>query len=486
MGYEYYEGERHPDGTLWINKLSIDGRAYTRRLWWALVSDLLISLLSLFAALVLVALNGLFVAAEFAFVRVRPNRIRARVEEGKTGAAVVMEAIDNLDDYLAVCQLGITLASLGLGWLGEPAVATLIEPLIGSIIPEGGTHVISAAIGFGIITFLHVTFGELAPKTFSIQKAERISFLVALPMKMFYYAFMPGVIFFNGTANAFTRLLGYPPASETDDPHTEEDIRALISQSRQQGMVEADEQEMIEGVFELNDTLAREIMVPRPDVKTVHADMSLDTILSATAEQNHTSYPVLETPDGEQVIGSVHVEDMIGALQNANVSSITANDLLREVLTVPENRRIDELLADLQEQEIQMAVVFDEWGSFEGIVTVEDILERIVGDIRDEFDTEESEPSIDTLETGEYMIDGRVSIQRLNDILDTGFESENFETTGGLVLDRLGRAPEVDDQIQQGGYVLTVDDVDGTRISAVIATDVAESETDADDNKDDS
>jgi CBS domain containing-hemolysin-like protein len=444
------------------------------------MNDLLITVGSLVVALLLVFMNGLFVAAEFAFVRIRPTRVETFVEEGRTSATLVKEAVDNLDDYLAVCQLGITIASLSLGWIGEPAIAALIGPVLDSILPSGAVHFVSAVLGFLAITFLHVVFGELAPKTFSIQDAEKISFIVAPPMKFFYYLFMPGVIVFNGTANFFTSLLGVPPASETEaEAHTEEDIRALIANSRKQGMVEEDEKQMIEGVFELNDTFAREIMVPRPDVDTFHADMSLEELLVATADQNHTSYPVLNREDGEQVIGSVHIEDMLRASARGeeDESSITARDLAREVLTVPENRRLDELLADLQTREIQMAVVFDEWGSFEGIVTMEDVLEEIVGEIRDEFDVEEQEPTIDAIDNGGYSIDGRVPIQRLNDTLATDFESESFETTGGLVLDQLGRAPGIDDQIQLNGYTLSVDEIDGTRISTVIVDETEQQET---------
>ncbi len=446
-----------------------------------MAEPVLVSALRLLFALVLVCLNALFVAAEFAFVRVRPNRIRARVEAGTTGANTVMEAINNLDGYLAVCQLGITIASLGLGWLGEPAVADLLSPILDQGVPTGTSHLIAQAIGFSIITFLHVTFGELAPKTFSIQDAERIALFVAPPMRVFYYLFMPGVIFFNGTANAFTRMLGYPPASETETTHTEEDIRALVSQSRRQGLLEPDEEAMIEGVFELNDTLAREIMVPRPDVDTVVGSMSLDTLLRVTADHNHTSYPVLADADGESVLGSVHIEDMLRASMRNDPSTITAASLARDVLTVPENRPIDELLSDLQDREIQMAVVFDEWGSFEGIVTVEDIIERIVGDIRDEFDTDETEPSIKQRSDGAYIIDGRVPIQQLNETLETEFESETFETTGGLVLDRLGRAPEQADQVTVENFVLTVDEIDGTRISTVVATEIDDTDGSATD-----
>lgn len=435
------------------------------------MSDLLISLGRLLFAFFLVFMNGVFVAAEFAFVRVRSTRIETLVEEGHSSAELVQEIITDLDGYLAVSQLGITLSSLGLGWAGEPAIADLIHPLLGMVLPEAAIHAASIALGFGVITFLHVVFGELAPKTFSIQDAERVAFIVSRPMKLFYIIFMPGVVVFNGTANRFTSLVGYAPASETEArAHTEKDLRLLIARSREQGLVERDEERMIKGVFALDTTTAREVMVPRPDVETVLADHSIDELLTITGEGNHTSYPVLNRVDGETVLGAVHVEDLVRAAaegeDDETSRSRTARDLAREVLSVPENRSIDDLLSDFQTQQIQMAVVFDEWGSFEGIVTMEDILEKIVGEIRDEFDTEAAEPSISPVDDG-YLVDGRVLITRLNEVLDTGFESESFETTGGLLLDQLGRAPSPDDRIQLGGYTFSVEKLDGTRISAV-------------------
>lgn len=426
----------------------------------------ILDVLMLLFAFVLVFTNGVFVAAEFAFVRIRPTQVEALVEEGRRSAGLVREATDNLDAYLAVCQLGITISSLGLGWVGEPAVAALISPILGSFLPESVIHTAAVAIGFGFVTFLHVTFGELAPKTFSIQDAKRISLVVAPPMKLFYLVLWPGVVVFNGIANAFTTALGYPPVSETEEVHTEQDIRMLIAQSRQHGHVEEDEEEMIQSVFELEETVAREIMIPRPDVATLPAEMSFDELRSVVATANYTGYPVLDTENDEQVVGAVHTEDVLRAIESNSDETLTARDLAREVFIVPESQSLDDILTELQTREIQLAVVIDEWGAFEGIVTVEDIVEEIVGDIRDEFDVDE--PSVNSLDDGAYAVDGHVSLRTVNANLDADFEHEDFETVGGLVLDRLGRAPEIGDEVTVNGYTLRVDSVDGTRIAHVV------------------
>jgi len=291
----------------------------------ALVADLLRLLL----AFILVALNGMFVAAEFAFVRIRSSRVDRLVEEGRSSAKIVREAVDNLDDYLAVSQLGITISSLGLGWIGEPAVAALIDPILGTFLAGETVHLVSVALGFGFITFLHVVFGELAPKTFSIQDAEKVSLVVAAPMKLCYYLFMPGIIVFNGTANAFTSMLGYPPASETEETHSEEEIQAILSHSEQHGHVNVDEVEMIEGIFELDDMVAREIMVPRPDVSYFEPDLPLEELLSAAVEENYTSYPVLDIDGEDPIVGSVHVEDILRTLESADRDehALVASDL---------------------------------------------------------------------------------------------------------------------------------------------------------------
>ena len=382
---------------------------------------------------------------------------------------MVKEATGKLDSYLAVCQLGITISSLGLGALGEPAIASLIEPLLEPLGVEGGTlHFISFVIGFSIISFFHVVFGELAPKTIAIQSSEGTSLFVAPFMKFFSYLLLPATVVFNGTANAFTRLLGYPPASESDETHSEAEIRTLVTQSARQGMLESDEEGMISAVFELNDKTAREIMVPRPDVVALPEEASLRELVSIAAEGRYSRYPVHQGDSPDRIIGAVHVKDVLRAVEAEGVTDArqTASDLMRDVLTIPENRRIDEILEDLRKQDLQMAVVIDEWGSFEGLFTLEDIIEEIVGEIRDEFDAEE--PVVEKLDDGYYRIDGRISIGEVNEALGSHFESQDFETVAGLVLGHLGRVPEAGDEIHLDGYFLRVDETDGQRIAEVV------------------
>jgi CBS domain containing-hemolysin-like protein len=432
--------------------------------------EVLFSAGRLLLAFFLVFLNGFFVAAEFAFVRIRSTSVETLVEAGRPGAKTLQNAVEHLDDYLAVTQLGITISSLGLGWVGEPAVAALIEPVLASVLPAGAIHFAAFAIGFGFITFLHVVFGELAPKTIAIARAERISLVVAPPMRVFYYLFLPGLVVFNGTANFFTRLIGIPPASETEETLEEEEILMVLSNSGREGHIDVEEVEMIERVFELDDTSVREVMVPRPDVVSVPADVSLSELRRLISEQGHTRYPVLDLDDGDQVEGFVDVKDVVRASESigGDADAITAGDLARDLPIVPETGRIDDLLREFQSEQSQMAAVIDEWGAFEGIATVEDVVEQIVGDLRDEFDADEREPSIDLRDDGTYVADGNVPISEVNETLDADFEIEDFGTIGGLVLDRLGRAPEVGDRITVDGYLLDVDRVEGARVSSVV------------------
>jgi CBS domain containing-hemolysin-like protein len=434
------------------------------------LESIAVSGLQLFAALFLVALNGLFVAAEFAFVKIRSSKVEEMVQEGKTSAGIVKEAVGNLDSYLAVCQLGITISSLGLGALGEPAIATLIEPLLEPLdISEGTLHFVAFVVGFGIITFLHVVFGELAAKSFAIAKPEGTSRLVAPLMKFFYYIFLPGIWLFNGTANAFVRMFGVPPASETEEAHSEEELRVIIGQSTEQGILKEYEEGMLRSVIQLEETRVREVMVPRPNVVALPAEMGLEELFSVTAEGNYTRYPIYEDGSIDRIAGIVHVQDILKALKatgNLEEANVTAMDLAREVLTVPENRHVDEILKDFQKRKIQVAAVVDEWGSFEGIVTIEDIVEEIVGEIQDEFDEEKQ--AVRELGDGSYTIEGHASIRDVNAVLGSGFASEDFDTIGGLVLGALGRVPEVGDEVILDGYVLRVDEVDGARVASVM------------------
>ncbi len=407
-------------------------------------------------------------AAEFAFVKIRATQVDQLVKEGRAAAGSVKEATGKLDAYLAVCQLGITVCTLALGIIGEPTVAAIIEPVLEPInLPDRTIGFISFAIGFGLVTFLTVVYGEMAPKTIAIQRSEGTSLATAPIMRFFYYLFFPATVVFNGTANISTRLLGIPPARENDDTYSEGEIRTLVTQSRQHGMLDSEEEAMIGGVFELDDKAAREIMVPRPDVVSLPADANLEHLLSVAAAGNYTRYPIFEEDEPDRIVGAIHVKDLLRIIQEEGLESeTTARNLMRDVLIVPENRLIDDILEDFQEQEIQMAIVIDEWGSFEGLFTLEDIVEEIVGEIRDEFD--EEEPAVREREDGSYTVDGRIPIQVVNNALDTDFQSEDFETIGGLVLGDLGRPPEVGDEVRTDGHVLQVEEIDGPRVAKVI------------------
>ena len=350
------------------------------------MSGLVLDGLLVVLALFLVALNGLFVAAEFGLGKIRSTQVDGLVREGRRSSGLLKKATDKLDSYLSVCQLGITISSLGLGWIGEPAFKHLLEPLFVALsVPDGLTDAIAFAVAFATITFLHVVFGELAPKSVAIARAEGASLFVAPFMRFFYYLFYPGIVVFNGTANAVVRLFGVPPASETEEEHSEDELRLIIGRSTRQGVLNTGEEHMLEAVFKLEDTPAREVMVPRPDVASLPAGMPLRELFRVVASGEHTRYPVHEDEEGssERIVGAVHAKDVMRAVEDGGGlgAQVRAEDVMREVLTIPENRRVDAVLQDLKDRRLRMAIVIDEWGSFEGIITMEDIVEEIVGEI---------------------------------------------------------------------------------------------------------
>ena len=433
------------------------------------MEGLVFSGVKVLAALLLVALNGLFVAAEFAFTRLKSTSVESMVQQGKVSAGLVREATRNLDAYLAVCQVGITIASLGLGALGEPAVAALIDPLLASFLPERAVHAVAFALSFLIITFLHVVFGELASKSLAIAKHEKTSQFVAPFMKFFYYVFLPAIWVFNGTANAFVRAFGIPSASEVEETHSEEELHMLVRQSKQQGFLESDEEARLQAVFELDEKTAREIMVPRPDVVALPEGTVLRELVSIVAAGRHTRYPIHEDASPNRVVGTVHLRDVLRAVdaEGGIDADTTARQLMRNVLVVPENKLLDDVLEDLQEQEVPMAVVVDEWGAFEGLITSEDIFEEIVGEIRDEFD--EEEPAVCKLDDGGYRIEGSATIRNVNEALGCDLAREEFETVGGVILGTLGCAPKVGDEVTLDGHVFRVEEVDGARVARITA-----------------
>ncbi len=417
---------------------------------------------NLFAALVLVALNGFFVAAEFALVRVRESRITQLEQEGSARARVVHGVLRDLDSYLSVCQVGITVASLGLGWVGEPAVSHLIRPVLEAVgvTSERIVEVISVMLGFAAITYAHLVFGEQAPKYFSIQRAEGTSLWISRPLKLFMFLFRPVVWIVNASTNFVLRPWGIRLGEEME-AHSEEELRIMITSSTASGMLEPEEREYLNNVFEFGDRVAREIMVPRPDIEALPYDASLPDLAERAAFGRYTRYPVYEE-DLDHILGAVHVKDLFRAAKE-DPEGFDLTTLIRECLVVPETKSIEQILREFQQRKLQMAIVIDEWGSVEGLITIEDILEEIVGEIQDEFD--EGEAAIEQIGDDLYAVDGRIPITEVNEHFNLDLPHEDFDTIGGFILGSLGRPPEVGDTVEADGATLNVKSVDGPRVS---------------------
>lgn len=422
----------------------------------------LLSWVNLLAALFLVALNGFFVAAEFALVRVRETRIQQLEEEGSVRAAAVWDVLRDLDAYLSVCQVGITVASLALGWVGEPAVSHLIEPVLESvgITNERVVGIIAIILGFAAITYAHLVFGEQAPKYFSIQRAEATSLWIIRPLKLFMFIFRPLVWLVNTSTNFVLRPWGIKLGEEME-AHSEEELRLMITSSTASGELDPEEHVYLYNVFDFADKVAREIMVPRPDIEALSYDTPLEELAEAAAFGRFTRYPVYEG-DLDNVLGSVHVKDLFRAA-GEQPENFDIRSLVRECLVVPENKPIEQLLKEFQQRKLQMAIVIDEWGSVEGLITIEDVLEELVGEIQDEFDRDEA--AIEQLGDNIYAIDGRISIEEVNERFELDLQHEDFDTIGGYILGSLGRPPETGDIVEVQDASLTVKSVDGARVS---------------------
>ncbi|HEX2729289.1 MAG TPA: hemolysin family protein [Rubrobacteraceae bacterium] len=410
----------------------------------------------------LVGLNGFFVAAEFALVRVRESRIVQLEQEGSARATGVREALRDLDAYLSICQVGITVASLALGWVGEPAVSHLIRPVLEAVGvgSERIVEIISVALGFAVITYAHLVFGEQAPKYFSIQKAERVAMFISRPLKVFMLVFRPIVWLVNTSTNFVLRPWGIRLGEEME-AHSEEELRIMISSSTASGVLDPEEREYLNNVFDFGDTVAREVMVPRPDIEALPFDAPLPDLAEKAAFGRYTRYPVYEG-DLDHVLGAVHVKDLFRAARE-EPESFDIQPLIRECLVVPENKRIEEILKEFQQRKVQMAIVIDEWGSVEGLITIEDVLEELVGEIQDEFD--EDEAAIEKIGDDLYAIDGRIPITEVNEHFDLDLPHEDFDTIGGYILGSLGRPPEPGDTVEAEGVALNVKSVDGPRVS---------------------
>ncbi|CAI8815507.1 putative hemolysin [Brevibacillus sp. IT-7CA2] len=428
------------------------------------------SLFNLILVMILVLLNGFFVATEFAIVKVRESRIAQLAAEGNKRAVDVERVLHNLDAYLSACQLGITLASLGLGWLGEPAVAHLLHPVFRYFhLNDTVVTSISFIIAFSLITFLHIVLGELAPKTLAIQYSEKVVLAVAKPIQLFYKIMYPFIQMLNWAASRFLALfhISLEPHQEA---HTEEEIRILVNESHKSGLIDQTELMLVDNIFDFSETMAREIMVPRTDMVVLNLRDPFDENVKHVQNGRFTRYPVVDG-DKDHVVGSLHIKDMLTGLLEGESHDLQT--FMRPILTVPETISISRLLTMLQKQRGQMAIIIDEYGGTAGLVTLEDIMEEIVGDIQDEFDDER--PEVERSD-GMLSLDGRMLLEEVGDYLDIELESSDVDTLAGWIYMQIDHPPRVGDRVKEGKYEFVVGEVDHYRITRVYVKKIGKAE----------
>jgi CBS domain containing-hemolysin-like protein len=422
------------------------------------------SVLLLVFLLLLIAVNGFFVAAEFAIVRSRRSRLEQLRDEGARRASLALDQIEHVDQYVATSQVGITLASLGIGFLGEPALATLLEPIFGGVFSHALSLVISIAIAFTIVTFLHVILGEQAPKMLAIGRAERVLLRVAGPLRFFRRILHPLIIATNVPANFIVRRIFRVDVDGSEETSPEE-LRLLISRGAQRGRLDPGEAGMLGGVFHLHEQEAREVMTPIPAVITVDTSDSVEAALRRCVTSGHTRLVVIEDDNPDRVKGVVH-NNSLARLYMSEGPGASLETVIRDALIVPETRPLDDLLHDLQVQRTSLSVVVDEYGRTVGIVTVEDILEEVVGEIEDETDPRAA--AIRRLANGDWFVRGHVSLGDLEDAgIELPIDSETYNSVGGYVFGELGRLPKRGDSIVSNGYTIRVEAVRENRIEAV-------------------
>ena len=427
--------------------------------------DILPILFQMFLVAFLIAMNGFFVAAEFCCVKMRPSRLETLIQEGNTRAKYAKKLIDELDEALSVTQLGITLASLGLGWIGEPFVAELISPLIHALgVGETLGHTISFALAFSLITSMHIILGELTPKSMAIANAEKILLNIALPMIIFWKVMYPFVWLLNTTASFVGRHLGLSQVGEGEVAHNPEEIRLLMKESRKQGLVDDTEVDFVDNVFDFTERNVREIMVPRPDMVCLYLNKSYEENLATILEEEMTRYPICDD-DKDHIVGFLHIKDLTKLLiQGKRKPSL--KKLARKVFFVPESMDVSVLLETMQKNRSQLAIVVDEYGGTAGMVTIEDIVEEIVGDIQDEFD--EERPDAEKRDDNLYSVDAKMLLEELEDEFGISIDDEDVDTVGGWLNDKLGGEPKVGQSAAYDGNTFYVEEVEGLRITRVL------------------
>jgi CBS domain containing-hemolysin-like protein len=425
-------------------------------------------LLGLLAVAFFVLLNGFFVAAEFSLVSVRPTRVEQLVTEGNHTAVVVRRAITDPDRFIAATQLGITLSSLSLGWIGEPALAGLLLPLL-DFLPANwvgpAVHSIAGSLAFAIITFLHVVVGELAPKSIALQHPERTSLVVARPTEIALLLFRPFIWALNGAGNALLRLAGIRPAGGHERVHSVQELRMLIEACQVEGVLERQEEKMLQAIFSLRALRASQVMVPRTEMICVPADATLSEVADLAGTTGLTKFPAFEG-DLDHIVGVVHVRDMVRGPQGEGEDA-TVRPLIREVPFLPETVPVVGLLGTFRRARQHIVILVDEYGGTAGLVTLEDLLEEIVGEVQDVFDT--TGPGIQRMPDGSASVDGLTQIEEVNAVLGLALDDPHYTTIGGLVMGVLDRVPEVGDELalEDQRVRIRVEEMEGLRVARI-------------------
>lgn len=429
------------------------------------MEDGLSILLNIILVTFLVFLNAFFVAAEFSLVKVRGSRLTELIAGGNAKAKIAHHVTTHLDSYLSACQLGITLASLGLGWVGEPAIAGLIvEPLLTSInAPEYLIHPISLGVAFAVITFLHIVLGELAPKSVAIFRTEAVALWLSAPLMWFYKITYPLIWLLNGSANALLRGLGIRPVSEHDSGHTEDEIRILMKESQKSGHIDQNELMLMENIFDFSERLAREIMIPRIVVECLYSDLSFEENLQLVMESRHSRYPIVKE-EKDNILGLILSSDVYNAALTQDRATFNLESIIRPVPHIAESMEVSQVLRVMQKERVHMVVVVDEYGGTAGIVTMEDVLEEIVGDIQDELKQEM--PDVEVFDSY-TSVDGRFLLEKVNHLFHLDIEDDEVDTIAGWIYQQLTDKPQLGSRITYKGIDFEIVDLDNLRINRI-------------------
>ena len=426
--------------------------------------------LNLFIIAFLLFANGFFVASEFAMVKVRKTRIEQLVKEGNGVAKIALEAIKDLDKFIAAVQLGITISSIGLGWVGESTLARIIEPIF-EFLPGAGqtiaTHTVSVSIAFALITFMHVVIGELLPKSIALEYTEKTALIVAKPMQMITFVFNPFIWILNGFGNWLLNLFKIPHSHKASLVHSTEELDMLVNASYNGGVLNETEKDMLHNVFKFSDLNAKQVMIPRTDMVCIPKDMPIEELNALAAENQYTRYPVYEE-DIDHITGLVHVKDLFSLSIKDEICPV--EKILRPILMVPETITMDNLVLEFKKRKGQMAIVVDEFGGTSGLITVEDVLEEIFGEVQDEFD-EEEETDIKEIAPNTYLTNAMMRVDEFAEFFNMNQEEiddEDVDTIGGLVIKALGRLAQVNDKVTIHNLQFIVKEIDGARINKLI------------------